>query len=71
MRFLYYLVVMKRELSKKTKLSMVKPAFVPIFIDCLGYESWVMTERMRSQLEASKMRFLQRIEGVTLLKQGA
>ena len=31
-----------------------------------GHESWVMTERMRSQVQASEMRFLRRIEGVTL-----
>ena len=31
-----------------------------------GHESWVMTERMRLQVQASEMRFVQRIEGVTL-----
>ena len=31
-----------------------------------GHESWVMTERSRSQVQASEMRFLRRIEGVTL-----
>ena len=31
-----------------------------------GHESWVMTERMRSQVPASEMRFLRRIEEVTL-----
>ena len=31
-----------------------------------GHESWVMTERVRSQVQASEMRFLRRIEGVTL-----
>ena len=65
MRALYYSVVMKRELSKKAKLSVFKAVFVPIFI--YGHESWVMTERMRSQVQASEMRFLRRIEGVTLL----
>ena len=64
MRPLRYSVVMKRELSKKTKLSIFKTAFVPILT--YGHESWVMTERMRSLVQASKMRFLQRIEGVTL-----
>ena len=29
-------------------------------------ESWVMTERSRSQVQASEMRILRRIEGVTL-----
>ena len=64
MRALNYSVVMKRELSKKEKLSIFKAVFVPILT--YGHESWVMTERMRSQVQASEMRFLRRIEGVTL-----
>ena len=64
MRALHYSVVTKRELSKKAKLSIFKAVFVPILT--YGYESWVMTERMRSQVQASKMRFIRRIEGVTL-----
>ena len=64
MRALHYSVVMKRELSKKAKLSIFKAVFVPILT--YGHESWVMTKRMRSQVQASEMRFLQRIEGVTL-----
>ena len=55
---------MKRELSKKAKLSIFKAVFVPILT--YGHEYWVMTERMRSQMQASEMRFLRRIEGVTL-----
>ena len=64
MRALHYSVVMKRELSKKAKLSIFKADFVPILT--YGHESCVMTERMRSQMQASEMRFLRRIEGVTL-----
>ena len=64
MRALHYSVAMKRELSKKAKLSIFKAVFVPILT--YGHESWVMTERMRSQVQASEMRFLRRIEGVTL-----
>ena len=48
MRALHYSVVMKRELSKKAKLSIFKAVFVPVFT--CGHESWVMTERMRSQV---------------------
>ena len=62
---LHYSVVMKRELSKKAKLSIFKTVFVPILT--YGHESWVITERMRSQVQASEMRFLRRIEGVTLV----
>ena len=64
MRALHYSIVMKRELSKKAKLSIFKADFVPILT--YGHESWRMTERGRSQMQASKMRFLQKIEGVTL-----
>ena len=64
MRVLHYSVVMTRKLSKKAKLSIFKAVFVPIIT--YGHESWVMTERMRSQVQASKMIFLRRFVGVTL-----
>ena len=64
MRALHYSVVMKRELSKKKKLSIFKTIFFAILT--YGYESCVMTKRGRSQVLASEMRFLQRIEGVTV-----
>ena len=60
MRALHYSVVMKRELSKKAKLSIFKTVFVSIL--AYGHESWAMTERVRSQVTAFEMRFLQRIE---------
>ena len=62
MRALHYSVIMKRELSKN--LSIFTAVFVPILT--YGHESWVKTERMRSQVQASEIRFLRRIEGVTL-----
>ena len=46
MRALHYSVVMKRELSKKEKLTIFKAVFVPILT--YGHESWVMTKRVRS-----------------------
>ena len=64
MRALSYSIVVKRELSKKAKLSVFKIVFVPILT--YGQECWVMTEKVRSQVQASEM-FLQRIEGVTVL----
>ena len=57
-------VLISRELSKKAKLSIFKAVFVPILT--YGHKSWIMTERMRSQVQASEMRVLRRIEGVTL-----
>ena len=64
MRALHYSVVMKPELSKKAKLSVVKAVFVPILT--YGHESCVMTERTRLQVQASEMRILRRFEEVTL-----
>ena len=69
MRALHYSVVIKRELSKKAKLSIFKTAFVPNLT--YGHELWIITERVRSQVQASEMNFLQRIEGViTLFNKG-
>ena len=67
MRALNHSVVLKRELSKKAKLSVFKSIFVPILT--YGHESWVMTERVRSQVQAAEMKFLRRVHGVTLLDQ--
>ena len=64
MRALNYSVVMKRELSKKAKLSIFKTVFVPILT--YGHKPWIITERVRSQVQASEMRFLRKIEGVTV-----
>ena len=64
MRALHFSVVMKRESSKKAKLSIFKTVFIPILT--YGLNFWVRTERLRSQVKASEMRFLRRIEGVTL-----
>ena len=49
---------MKRELSKKAKLSVFKTVFVSILT--YGHESWVMIERVRSQVQASEMRFFKK-----------
>ena len=65
MRALHYSVVIKQELSKKTKLSLIKKVFVPIIT--YDHEFWLITERVRLQVQAFKMRFLRRIEGVITL----
>jgi len=67
MQALQYSVVMKRELSEKAKLSVFKTVFVPFLT--YGHDSWVMTERIRSQVQASERKFLQKIEGVTLFNE--
>ena len=40
-----------------------------MFFDFLGHKKMalVMTERMRSQMQASKMRFFRKIKGVSIL----
>lgn len=43
---LHRTVVMKRELSKKAKLSIYRSIFIPTLT--YGHERWVMTERTRS-----------------------
>ena len=55
MQALHYSVVIKRELLNKAKRSIFKIVFVPILI--YGHESWVMTERVRSQVKVFEMRF--------------
>jgi len=59
---LYRSVVTKRELSNTTKLSVFKSVFVPILT--YGPESWVMTKRILTQVQAPEMGFL-RSHGVT------
>ena len=63
MRALQHLLILKRELSRKAKLSVFQSIFVPITYD---HESWVMTERVRSQMQASEMRFLQKSKVLTM-----
>ena len=50
--------------KSKAALSIFKTAIVPILT--YGHESWVIIKGVRSQVQASEMNFLQRIEGVTL-----
>jgi len=47
-------------LSKKGKFSVFKTDFVPILT--YGYEFWIMTGRIQSQVQVSETRFLRRIE---------
>jgi len=68
LRELYRCVVTKRELSNTTKLSVFKSVFVPILT--YGHESWVMTERILTQVLALEMGFLRRVHGVTRAYRG-
>ena len=55
---------LKRELLRKAKLSVFKSLFVPMLT--YGHKSWVMTKKVQSQMQASEMRFMRKIEGVTM-----
>ncbi|TWW69275.1 hypothetical protein D4764_18G0000810 [Takifugu flavidus] len=57
-------VVVKRELSRKAKLSIYQSIFVPTLT--YGHELWVMTERTRSRVQAAEMSFLRRVAGLSL-----
>ncbi|XP_061762964.1 retrovirus-related Pol polyprotein from type-2 retrotransposable element R2DM isoform X1 [Nerophis ophidion] len=62
MRTLYRSVVVKKELSRKAKLSIYRSIYVPILT--YGHELWVMTERIRSRVQAAEMSFLRRVAGL-------
>ena len=64
MRSLYRSVVVKRELSRKAKLSIYRSIYVPTLT--YGHELWVMTERIRSRIQAAEMSFLRRVAGRSL-----
>ncbi|TWW73664.1 Insulin receptor [Takifugu flavidus] len=64
MRTLHRSVVVKRELSRKAKLSIYRSIFVPTLT--YGHELWVMTERTRSRVQAAEMSFLRRVAGLSL-----
>ncbi|KAK3562387.1 hypothetical protein QTP86_033524 [Hemibagrus guttatus] len=61
MRSMYRSVVVKKELSRKVKLSIYQSIYVPTLT--YGHELWVMTERVRSRIRAAEMSFLRRVAG--------
>ncbi|KAK3571512.1 hypothetical protein QTP86_012861 [Hemibagrus guttatus] len=64
MRSMYQSVVVKKELSQKAKLSIYQSIYVPTLT--YGHELWVMTERVRSRIQAAEMSFLRRVAGRSL-----
>ena len=64
MRALYRSVVVKKELSRKAKLSIYRSIYVPTLT--YGHELWVVTERTRLRIQAAKMSFLRRVAGLSL-----
>ncbi|KAK3508832.1 hypothetical protein QTP70_009600 [Hemibagrus guttatus] len=64
MRSMYRSVVVKKELSRKAKLSIYQSIYVPTLT--YGHELWVMTERIRSRIQTAEMSFLRRVAGRSL-----
>ncbi|TWW77345.1 hypothetical protein D4764_12G0007350 [Takifugu flavidus] len=64
MRALNRSIVVKKELSRKAKLSIYRSIYVPVFT--YGHQRWVMTERTRSRIQAAEMSFLRRVAGLSL-----
>ncbi|KAK3509855.1 hypothetical protein QTP70_015865, partial [Hemibagrus guttatus] len=64
MRSMYRSVVVKKELSWKAKLSIYQSIYVPTLT--YGHELWVMTERIRSWIQAAEMSFLRRVAECSL-----
>ncbi|KAK3518826.1 hypothetical protein QTP70_014865 [Hemibagrus guttatus] len=64
MRSMYRSVVVKKELSQKAKLLIYQSIYVPTLT--YGHELWVMTERVRSPIQAAEMSFLHRVAGRSL-----
>ncbi|KAK3514648.1 hypothetical protein QTP70_021558 [Hemibagrus guttatus] len=64
MRSMYRSVVVKKELSRKAKLSIYQSIYVPTLT--YSHELWVMTERVRSHIQAAEMSFLCRVTGRSL-----
>ncbi|KAK3527587.1 hypothetical protein QTP86_026892, partial [Hemibagrus guttatus] len=61
---MYWSVVVKKELSRKAKLSIYQSIYVPTLT--YGHELWVMTERVRSRIQTAEMSFLRRVAGRSL-----
>ncbi|KAK3559606.1 hypothetical protein QTP86_013548 [Hemibagrus guttatus] len=64
MQSMYRSVVVKKELNRKAKLSIYQSIYVPTLT--YGHELWVMTERVRSWIQAAEMSFLRRVVGRSL-----
>ncbi len=62
LRELYRTIIAKKELSNAAKLAVFRSVYVPSLT--YGHELWVMTERMRSRVQAAEMRFLRRVAEV-------
>ena len=69
-RALHYSVAVRRELSKTSKALNFQNNLCPFSptVSVYGSENSVITKRVKTQVLASKMRFLEKIKGVILLR---
>ena len=64
MKYRFYchrMVVVKSKLSQKAKLSIHRSNYIPTLTLTYGHELWLVTERMRSRIQASKISFFLRV----------
>lgn len=61
---LYQTVVVKKQLSRRAKLSIYQSVYV--LTPASGHELWVLTERTRSRVQVAKIRFLWRAAVLSL-----